>query len=151
MRVVWFCLVSNMFCNLDYISIDLIEHRIRMFLSCCKDFSEHSSDDRLDPFFASQSNIFSLLNCPAIIKMYGSSSGIWEGEDEAFIRSVKSEISTMRYQTTDLQCLLVRLLQTKTLNYLNRNNPLNKNTIYSRTNNVRVYSKGRSSIHDIRK
>ena len=53
------------------------------------DFSEHSSDDRLDPFFASQSNMFSLLNCPAIIKRYGSLSGIWEGEDEAFIRSVK--------------------------------------------------------------
>ena len=50
----------------------------------------------------------------------------------------------MRYQTTHLQCMLVRLLQTKTLNYLNRNNPLNKNTIYSRTNNVRVYAKGRS-------
>ncbi len=144
MRVVWFCLVSNMFCDLDYISIDLIEHLIRMFLSCCKDFSEHSSDDRLDPFFASQSNMFSLLNCPAIIKRYGSLSGIWEGEDEAFIRSVKSEISTMRYQTTHLQCLLVRLLQTKTLNFLNRNNPLNKNTIYSRTNNVTVYAKGRS-------
>ena len=115
-----------------------------MFLSCCKDFSEHSSDDRLDPFFASQSNMFSLLNCPAIIKRYGSLSSIWEGEDEAFIRSVKSEISTMRYQTTHLQCLLVRLLQTKTLNFLNRNNPLNKNTIYSRTNNVRIYAKGRS-------
>ncbi len=51
----------------------------------------------------------------------------------------------MRYQTTHLQCLLVRLLQTKTLNCPNRSNPLNKNTIYSRTSNVRVYSKGRSS------
>jgi hypothetical protein len=40
--------------------------------------------------------------------------------------------------------MLVRLLQTKTLNYFNRNNPLNKNTIYSRTSNVRVYAKGRS-------
>jgi hypothetical protein len=88
--------------------------------------------------------MFSLLNCPAIVKRYGSLSGIWEGEDEAFIRSVKSEISTMRYQTTHLRCLLVRLLQKKTLNYLNRNNPLNKNTIYSRTNNVRVYAKGQS-------
>ena len=142
MRVVWFCLVSNMFCDLDYISIDFVEHLIRMFLSCCKDFSEHSSDDRLDPFFSSQSNIFSLLNCPAIIKKYGSLSGIWEGEDEAFIRSVKSEISTMRYQTSHLKSLLVRLLQTKTLNYLNRNNPLDKSKVYARTNHVRVYAKG---------
>jgi hypothetical protein len=131
-----------MFCDLDYISIDFVEHLIRMFLSCCKDFSEHSSDDRLDPFFSSQSNIFSLLNCPAIIKKYGSLSGIWEGEDEAFIRSVKSEISTMRYQTSHLKSLLVRLLQTKTLNYLNRNNPLDKSKVYARTNHVRVYAKG---------
>jgi hypothetical protein len=131
-----------MFCNLDYISINFVEHLIRMFLSCCKNFSENSSNDHHDQFFTSQSNIFSLLNCPTIIKMYGSLSGIWERAGKAFIRSVKLEISMMRYQTSHLNSLLVRLLQTKTFNYLNMNNPFDKSKVYSWTNNVRVYAKG---------
>ena len=89
MQVVWFCLVSNMFCDMAFISTNRVDHLIRMFLSCCKDFSEHSKEACCDPFFAAQSNIFSLLNCPATIKKYGSLGGIWEGEDEAFVRCVK--------------------------------------------------------------
>jgi hypothetical protein len=68
-----------------------------MFLSCCKDFAEHSKIACCDQFFAAQSNIFSLLICPAAIKKYGSLGGIWEGEDEAFVRFVKLEISTIQY------------------------------------------------------
>lgn len=141
MRVVWFCLISNMFCNTAVTAQNRVYHLIRMFLSCCKDFSEHSKEADCEPFFATQSNIFSLLNCPDIIKKYGSLGGIWEGEDEAFVRDVKSEISTMRYQTSHLLSVLVRLLKTKTLKYLNQNNPLYKYTAYARTNNVRIYSK----------
>ena len=144
MRVVWFCLVSNMFCDMAFISTNRVDHLIRMFLSCCKDFSEHSKEACCDPFFAAQSNIFSLLNCPATIKKYGSLGGIWEGEDKAFVRCVKSEISTMPYQTSHLLSLLARLLRTKTLNYLNQDNPLDKCKLYSRTTNVKVYSKRRS-------
>ena len=47
----------------------------------------------------------------------------------------------MRYQISHLLSVLVRLLKTKTLNYLNRNNSLSKCKEYSRTNNVRIYSK----------
>ena len=141
MRVVWFCLISNMFCNTADTAPNRVNHLIRMFLSCCKDFSEHSKEADCEPFFATQSNIFSLLNCPDIIKKHGSLGGIWEGEDEAFVRDVKSEISTMRYQTSHLLSVLVRLLKTKTLKYLNQNNPLDKCTAYARTNNVRIYSK----------
>ena len=144
MRVVWFCLVSNMFCDMAFMSSTRVDHLIRMFLSCCKDFAEHSKEACCDPFFADKSNIFSLLNCPAIIKKYGSLGGIWEGEDEAFVKCVKSEISTMRYQTSHLLSLLVRLLKTKTLNYLNQGNPIDKCKVYSRTNNVKVYCKRQS-------
>jgi len=112
-----------------------------MFLSCCKDFAESSNEAGCQPFFATQSNILSLLNCPGIIKKYGSLGGIWEGEDEAFVRCVKSEISTMRYQISHLLSVLVRLLKTKSLNYLDQNNSLNKCKEYSRTNDVRIYSK----------
>ena len=112
-----------------------------MFLSCCKDFVEHSKTDFCDPFFATQSNIFSLLNCPAIIKKYESLGGIWEGEDKAFVRCVKLEILTMCYQTSQLPSVLVKLLKTKASNYLNQKSPLDKCKAYLRTNNVRVYSK----------
>ena len=50
----------------------------------------------------------------------------------------------MRYQTSHLLSLLAKLLKTKTFNYLNRGNPLDKCKLYSRTNNVKVYSKRRS-------
>ena len=72
MRVVWFCLVPNMFCDMAFISTNRVDHLIRMFLSCCKDFSEHSKEACCDLFFAAQSNILSLLNCPTTIKKYGS-------------------------------------------------------------------------------
>jgi hypothetical protein len=106
MQVVWFCLVSNMFCHTGVISSNRVEHLIWMFLFCCKDFAEHSKETGCDSFFATQSNIFSLLNCPAIIKWYGLLGGVWEGEDEAYVRCVKSEISTMRYQTSHLLSVL---------------------------------------------
>jgi hypothetical protein len=133
-----------MFCDMAFISSTRVDHLIRMFLSCRKDFAEHSKEACCDPFFADKSNIFSLLNCPVIIKKYGSLGGIWEGEDEAFVKCVKSEISTMRYQTSHLLSLLVRLLKTKTLNYLNKGNPIDKCKVYSRTNSVKVYCKGQS-------
>jgi hypothetical protein len=72
MQVVWFCLVSNMFCDMTFISTNRVDHLFRMFLSCCKDFSEHSKEACCDPFFAARSNIFSLFNCPVTIKKYGS-------------------------------------------------------------------------------
>ena len=117
--VVWFCLVSNMFCHTGVMSSNRVDRLIRMFLSCCKDFAEHSKETGCDPFFATQSNIFSLLNYPSIMKRYGLLGDIWEGEDEVFVRCVKPEISTMHYQTSHLLSVLVRLLKTKTLNYLN--------------------------------
>ena len=144
MRVVWFCLVSNMFCDVGFTSTNRVDHLIRMFLSSCKDFSEHSKEAGCSPFYADQSNIFSLLNCPSIIKRYGSLPGIWEGEDEAFVKCVKAEISTMRYRTSHLLSLLVKLLQTKTLNHLNQSNPFDKCKAYGRTNNVRIYARGRN-------
>ncbi len=118
-QAVWFCLVSNMFCHTGVISGNRVDHLILMFLSCYKDFPEHSKEACCDPFFATQSNIFSLLNCPAIIKKYGSLGGIWEGEDKAFVRCVKLEILTMCYQTSQLPSVLVKLLKTKASNYLN--------------------------------
>ena len=139
MQVIWFCLVSNMFCDMAFMSSTRVDHLIRMFLSCCKDFAEHSKEACCDPFFADKSNIFSLLNCPAIIKKYGSLGGIWEGEDEAFVKYAMSEISTMWYQTSHLLSLLVRLLKPKTLNYLNIGNPIDKCKVYSRTNNVKIF------------
>ena len=144
MRIAWFCLVSNMFCDIAFTSTNRVDHLLRMFLSHCKDFSEHSKEACCDPFFAAQSVIFSLLNCPATIKKYGALGGIWEGEDEAFVRCVKSELSTMQYQTSHLLSLLMRLLKTKTLNYLNQETPLDKFKLYSMTTNVMVYSKRQS-------
>ena len=142
MRDVWFCLISNMFCDVGFASTNRIDHLIRMFLSSCKDFSEHSKESGCCPFFADQSNIFSLLNSPSIIKRYGPLRGIWEGEDEAFVKCVKAEISTMCYRTSHLLSLLVKLLQTKTLHYLNQSNPLDNCKAYGRTNNVRIYPRG---------
>ena len=52
MRVVWFCLVSNLFCDMVFTSTNRIDHLIRMFLSSCKDFSEHSKEAACDPLFA---------------------------------------------------------------------------------------------------
>ena len=76
MQVVWFCLVSNMFCHTGVISGNRVDHLILMFLSCYKDFPEHSKEACCDPFFATQSNTFGLLNFPAIIKKYESLEGI---------------------------------------------------------------------------
>jgi hypothetical protein len=47
----------------------------------------------------------------------------------------------MPYQTPHLLSLFARLLKTKTLNYLNQDNPLDKCKLYSRTTYVKVYSK----------
>lgn len=132
--VMWFCLIN---------------HLIQMIFSCCKDFTQHSKEAGCEPFFAAQSNIFSLLNCPGVIKKYGSSGSIWEGEDEAFVRFVKSEISTIRYQTSPFLSVLLRLQKTKTLNYLNQNNPLVICKAYSRTNNVRIFSKKMSHVESL--
>jgi len=133
-----------MFCDVGFMSMNRIDHLIRMFLSSCKDFSEHSKEAGCCPFYADQSNIFSFFNCLSIIKRYGPLRGIWEGEDEAFVKCVKAEISTMHYQTSHLLSLLVKLLQTKTLNYLNQSNPFDKCKAYGRTNNVRIYPRGRN-------
>ena len=53
----------------------------------------------------------------------------------------------MHYQTSHLLSVLVRLLKTKKLNYLNQKNLLDKCKAYSRTNNVKVYSKITVSAH----
>jgi hypothetical protein len=52
------------------LSTNRVDHLIRMFLSSCKDFSEHLKEACCEYYFAAQSNIFSLLNSPATIK-YG--------------------------------------------------------------------------------
>ena len=130
-----------MFCHTDVILAYRDNHHIWMVFSYCQDFADHSKEVCCNQFFAMKSNIFSLLNCLAFIKKYGSLGGIWEGEDKMFVRCVKLKISTMRYQTSHLLPPLVRLLNTKTLSYLNPNNPQDKCKAYSRTNNVTVYSK----------
>jgi hypothetical protein len=114
-----------------------------MFLTSCKDFADHSKEASCSPFFESQEKIFSLLNCPAIIKNYGYLGCIWEGDDEAFVRCVKSEISTMQYTRSHFKLLLLKLVLTKIFNYLNQNHPFDKSTTYSRTIIIKVYTKGR--------
>lgn len=76
MRVAWFCLVLNMFFHADIISRNIVDHLIWMLLLVARTLTEHSKEAYYDPFFAAQRIIFSHLNCPAIIKMYGLQAGI---------------------------------------------------------------------------
>ena len=102
-----------MLCDIEIISIIRINHLTRMFLLSCKDFAKYLKEADCEPFFYAQSNIFSLLNCTAVIKKYGSLGGIWERKDRAFVRCVKSEISIMHYKNSHLLSLLKKLLRTK--------------------------------------
>lgn len=138
--VVFYCLVANSFGGEEAVSPLRIDHLVRLFLTYCREYHLVAKNgDTETPFFETAPNFFSLLNCKAMIKMFGSLRYLWEGEDEQFIKCLKREISALRHNTTSLKNLLQKLLTTMVLRDLNQNNPLRQKSVRSRNTDFKVY------------
>jgi hypothetical protein len=143
LMVVWFCLVSNAFGNTEHGNSLRIDHLVRLFLSCCVSFHKVAKKTKAKKsFYESTSNFFSLLNCKKLIDVFGSLRYLWEGLDERFIQLLKREIKTLRHNTRSLKNLLEKMLITKVLNELNRDNPHRHNNDQIRTSAFKTYYKG---------
>ena len=70
-------------------------------------------------FFLSTTNIFSLLNMPEMVLLYGSVKEIWESVDESYVLPAKDQITIRRKTDTYMSTLLTKLLQSQFIVNLN--------------------------------
>ena len=107
-----FAVMSRLF-TLTPVCIGEIDDHIKLFLSCCHDFSLFH---RKDLFWCSKSNFVSLLNLPDQIDYFGALRLHWEGDREHFVQTPKRHLKTMRRTETFLQSKLGYLHKLANLN-----------------------------------
>ena len=146
--VLWFCLCANAFANVSATPTKL-DHLVRLFLSACVDFDrnavpEADSEDNGSVFFMKTPNFYSILNVKRLVEMFGSLRYIYEGDDEKFIKNIKREISVIQHNTSHLKVIMEKMLRTRVLNDLNRDNPLNKQSTETKLHDFKVYRPGKA-------
>ena len=77
-------------------NVSIIDRHVKIFLSCCHQYSTSYYDSNTIPFWASTGNFPSLLNLGEQIGQYGPLRWYWEGTRERFIQSVKKVLISMR-------------------------------------------------------
>lgn len=94
--------------------------------------------EKKEPFFATKSNYFSLLNLEEMIQYFGDAADSWEGDSESYIQNIKRQIDVLRHNTGFLKTVLSKLLRDHVFAIINEGNPHNHDG-YARTHNFRVY------------
>ena len=141
MLVLWNCVLSNAFVTKrDGISSTRVDHLIRLFLSACKDWSKKNGESAENTFYSSTSNFFSLLNTKESLDNFGSMSHLWEGGDEAFIQTVKSQIFVVKHDRSYLKLLLDKIVRSSVSDIMKKNYVTTIRKTYARLSKLRVYT-----------
>ena len=74
------------------IDFDLLEKRIKIFLTMCRKFGVAIEDN----FWASKANFYSLLNLTSQIEKYGPLRDYWDGDYESSIQLMRPELKRVR-------------------------------------------------------
>ena len=170
LRVVWFCLIANIFSD-DSVPSDRIDNYVKLFLSSCRAFWIYVQADvgstsrkkrksaecsveinksvtkktKKAPFFTSGSNYLSLLNICRMIEYSGDMRDSWEGDDESYIQHLKREIPTMRGTVQFLTTILRKLLRTAVFSKINKDNPFSSDESGARTQAFKIYKLSKCS------
>jgi len=132
-----FAVMSRLF-TLTPVCIGEIDDHIKLFLSCCHDFS---ISHRKGLFWFSKSNFVSLLNLPDQIDYFGALRLHWEGDREHFVQTPKRHLKTMRRTETFLQSKLGYLHKLGNLNNILESLSSNEHqTTYQKHSSLHIYS-----------
>ena len=144
--VLWFCLCANSFAN-ESASATKLDHLVRMFLSACVDYDRNAvpEEGNGNVFFIKTPNFYSILNIKELVEKFGSIRYLWEGDDEKFIKFIKREISAMFHNTAYLKVIMEKILRTRVLEDLNKDNPLHKESMETRLIDFKVYRPGKQN------
>lgn len=92
------------------------------------------------PFYISKPNFMSLLNLALTIATFGPLSGIWEGQNEAFIQHIKAEMGTVWHNEEFLMSVLIKMVRNRFFDNLNEGNQFASQRSKSRLSSVSVYA-----------
>ena len=142
-------LVSYMFSE-DFVpstNIDQgIEHYVRIFLSACRHFDMNTRKSEKDdgkgiPFYVSKPNFFGLLNLADTVANHGPITTLWEGNNEAYIKFLKREMSVPFNNDSYLQIVMQKLVERRFFDWYNQDNQFMHQSGRHRTTKLKIYPK----------
>ena len=125
-----------------------VDNAVKLFLSCCHQFSKSYWKDSVDPFWSTKGNYPTLLCLPFQQRRHGQVRWYWEGTSERFIQTLKKELVSMRRTPEYFGKKMCNLFQKNVLEWENerlfKGDPLNK--IVTRKNRMYYHYKTRAEV-----
>jgi hypothetical protein len=115
-----------------------VDNAVKLFLSCCHQFSKSYWTDDNVPFWCRTGNYPTLLCLPSQQRRHGQVRWYWEGTSERFVQTLKVELVSMRRTAEYFGKKMSNLFQKNVLDWENerlfKDDPLNK--VFTRKNRM---------------